>query len=338
MPILGSAPLQAMHWPTLDPFLFCAHHKDEYPAGDERMAPKASLAGRDIGSDFSNRDGWSMYHGDVAPGFPSHPHRGFETVTLARSGYVDHSDSLGAKARFGKGDVQWMTAGKGIVHAEMFPLVNREEGNPTELFQIWLNLPAADKMVEPHFAMLWGERIPRHELRDAQGKLTTLVTIAGAWDGQVPPSPPPRSWAAQARSHLWIWTLAQEAGAKFTIPAADAGALRALYVFGEKGGSVDGVRFAGPHVVQVRADAPVEVAATEGPTEVLMLQGVPLREPVARHGPFVMNSSAQIQAAYDDYRRTRFGGWPWKSSDPTHPRDEGRFAVHADGKSERPIS
>ncbi|MFV0316011.1 MAG: pirin family protein, partial [Microthrixaceae bacterium] len=100
-----------MQWPTLDPFLFVAHHRDAYPAGTEEMAPQASLEGREIGADFSAKDGWSMYHGSVAPGFPAHPHRGFETVTYVRKGLIDHSDSLGATARFGRGDTQWMTAG-----------------------------------------------------------------------------------------------------------------------------------------------------------------------------------------------------------------------------------
>ena len=88
-----------------------------------------------------------------ALGAPDHPHRGFETVTLVRRGHVDHSDSLGATARFGAGDVQWMTAGRGIVHSEMFPLLDRAERNPTELFQLWLNLPARSKLVDPNFAV-----------------------------------------------------------------------------------------------------------------------------------------------------------------------------------------
>ena len=152
---LGSPP-----WPTIDPFLFCVHHNDQYPAGNDDMSPKASLYGRNIGSDFSGKDGWSMYHGDSVPGFPRHPHRGFETVTVARQGYIDHSDSLGATARFGNGDCQWMTAGAGVVHCEMFPLVNKDKGNPTELFQIWLNLPQKEKMVPAYFTMLWKESIP----------------------------------------------------------------------------------------------------------------------------------------------------------------------------------
>src|SRR5262245_42408334 len=105
-------------WETADPFLFCVHHDDAYPAGNDRLGPAASLAGRDLGMDFAGKDGWSMYHGDVVPGFPQHPHRGFETVTIVRRGLIDHSDSLGAVARFGHGDVQWLPAGRGIPHPE----------------------------------------------------------------------------------------------------------------------------------------------------------------------------------------------------------------------------
>ncbi len=158
-PVLQSVPL-GFQWVTVDPFLFCVHHLDKYPEGNEHMGPNASLAARDIGMDFAGADGWRMYHGSVVPGFPQHPHRGFETVTFVRQGFIDHSDSLGATARFGRGDVQWLTAGEGIVHCEMFPLLDREGPNPCELFQIWLNLPAADKMVEPVLHDVLGRRHP----------------------------------------------------------------------------------------------------------------------------------------------------------------------------------
>ncbi|HEX7131272.1 MAG TPA: pirin family protein, partial [Iamia sp.] len=149
-------------WPTIDPFLFCAHHDDAYPSGEENLGPDpALLDGRDIGMDFEGRDGWRMYHGQRVPGFPPHPHRGFETVTYVRKGIIDHADSLGAAARFGRGDVQWLTAGKGIQHSEMFPLLDPQAPNPLELFQIWLNLPSADKMVDAHFTMFWDDQIPR---------------------------------------------------------------------------------------------------------------------------------------------------------------------------------
>jgi len=104
-------------WPTPDPFLFCVHHNDRYPKGNEQFGPDVSLQGRQLGRDFAWKDGWNMYHGRTVPGFPSHPHRGFETVTVVRQGRLDHADSLGATARYGDGDVQWLTAGAGIQHA-----------------------------------------------------------------------------------------------------------------------------------------------------------------------------------------------------------------------------
>ncbi len=148
--IIDIKPLGFM-WPMRDPFLFCAHHKDFYPAGNDQLGPAASLSGRNIGQDFSQENSWRMYHGDVVPGFPAHPHRGFETITIVLTGFVDHSDSHGDGGRYGNGDVQWMTAGSGLQHAEMFPLLNQDSPNPLELFQVWLNLPQKDKFSPPFY-------------------------------------------------------------------------------------------------------------------------------------------------------------------------------------------
>jgi len=293
-------------WDVADPFLFCVHHDDRYPRGNERLGPAAALAGRHLGEDFADRDGWNMYHGLEVPGFPAHPHRGFETVTIVRRGLVDHADSLGAAARYGGGDVQWLTAGRGIVHSEMFPLLERERDNPTELFQIWVNLPAAAKRVEPHFAMLWDRDIPRRQ--PAEGVEITVIAGSGA------PAPPPHSWAASPENDVAIWTIRLDPGARWTLPPAEAGTNRSLLP----------VTGAAP-----RGDL------LEGPGEWLLLQGRPIGEPVVAHGPFVMNSRAEIVETFADYRRTQFGGWPWPGEAPTHPRDAGRFARHADGRVER---
>lgn len=322
-------------WATIDPFLFCVHHDDAYPAGNDHMGPAASLEGRNIGMDFEGIDGWRMYHGDVVPGFPRHPHRGFETITIARNGFIDHSDSLGATARFGHGDVQWMTAGRGIVHSEMFPLVERDEPNPAELFQIWLNLPRADKMVEPHFAMLWSDGIPRHTFRDDEGRVTDVTVVAGRIDGVgAPPSPPPSSWASRPEGDVAIWTMKMQPGARWTLPPAAPGSNRMLYLFRGTGMTVADREVRPTVGIRLVADAEVPLVNGGDETELLMLQGKPIGEPVVHYGPFVMNTPGEIQQAMIDYRRTEYGGWPWSSDGPVHTRDQGRFAIHADGRKE----
>lgn len=333
-PILQRVPL-GRQWGTADPFLFCVHHLDHYPAANDHMGPAASLEARDLGMDFSGADGWSMYHGSIVPGFPQHPHRGFETVTFVRQGLIDHSDSLGATARFGRGDVQWLTAGAGIVHCEMFPLLDRSGPNTTELFQIWLNLPSEDKMVDPSFTMQWGEDIPRLALRDDEGHRGELTVIAGAIDGIHPLAAPPDSYASRADSDLAIWHLVLEPLAQWVVPpAAKDDTARTLYVF-EGSIAVAGQPVAGSMGAVVRSDEPVTVTAGPGGAEVLVLQGRPIGEPVVQYGPFVMNDRAGVERALIDYQTTGFGGWPWPTDDPVQPRDVGRFAHHADGRVEQ---
>jgi quercetin 2,3-dioxygenase len=320
-------------WPAIDPFLFCVYHDDAYPAGNEHMGPAASLVGRDLGQDFAGKDGWRMYHGRTVPGFPAHPHRGFETVTIVRRGLIDHSDSLGATARFGGGDVQWLTAGRGIVHSEMFPLLSREGGNPLELFQIWLNLPARDKMVEPHFTMFWSEEVPSAIFVDPQGASTELVCIAGRLAQLTPLAPPPNSWATREESDLAIWTLKMSPGARWQLPAAQGtNTRRNLYLFKGQSVSIDGVAVPGPARVELRADHEVALHNGSQVAELLVLQGRPLAEPVVQHGPFVMNSREEVRQAFADYQRTQFGGWPFANEAPVHPRERSRFARHADGR------
>jgi redox-sensitive bicupin YhaK (pirin superfamily) len=327
--------LLSFPWQTIDPFLFCVHHNDAYPAGNATMAPQASLAGRNLGQDFAGKDGWSMYHGETVPGFPAHPHRGFETVTIVREGRIDHSDSAGATARFGDGDVQWLTAGKGIVHCEMFPLRHTDKPNPTELFQIWLNLPAKSKMVEPHFTMFWNEDIPRHVTQDASGRTTHVACIAGTLTGATCLPPPPNSWASDPDADVAILTIKMAPGAAWTLPPArSAQTRRQLYFFSGAALTIAGQSVAPGSVIEVAGDAAIELLNGEQEAELLLLQGRPIGESVAQYGPFVMNTQAEIQQAFADYRRTEFGGWPWGASDPVHPRDKGRFALHPDGRVE----
>jgi quercetin 2,3-dioxygenase len=334
--ILEQTALGAPPWVTVDPFLFCVHHDDAYPRGNAELGPAAPLTGRRIGMDFEGKDGWRMYHGDRVPGFPQHPHRGFETITIVRRGFIDHSDSMGATARFGAGDVQWMTAGRGIVHAEMFPLLSTTEDNPLELFQIWMNLPQANKFVDPYFSMFWSENIPRVRFGAAAGPVAEVTVIAGELDGQRAPSPPPDSWAARPEADVAIWTIRMQPGSRLELPPArDPLSVRTLYFFLGQELLVDGEAVNVGRALVLRQDRPVRLEAVSA-IDALLLQGHPISEPVAHYGPFVMNTQAEIREAIQDYQRTQFGGWPWTSDGPVHPRGDGRFARHANGRLERP--
>jgi hypothetical protein len=330
-PILRTFPL-GNPWTTFDPFLFCVHHRDSYPPGTSELAPRASLSGRSIGADFSGLDGWSMYHGTKVPGFPRHPHRGFETISYMRRGYMDHADSLGAAARFGAGDVQWLTAGAGIVHSEMFPLLDPERPNPVELFQIWINLPASDKLAAPHFEMLWAEDIPLVGHIDGSGQEVETTIVAGTLDGYAAPSPPPDSWASRADHEVAIWHVRLQPEATWSLPpAVAADVVRTVYV--HEGGSValGGEEVAVGTGAVVATDREIAMRAGAGGAECLVLQGRPIGEPVAQHGPFVMNDRAGLEQAWRDYQTTEFGGWPWPVADPDHGSEPRRFARHADG-------
>ena len=332
--VLAVRPL-GFPWETQDPFLFCAYHRDEYPAGNTSLGVDPEhLRGRNIGQDFTIKDGWRMYHGSNIPGFPYHPHRGFETITINKEGAVDHSDSLGAAGRFMAGDVQWMTAGKGIQHSEMFPMLNEDKGNPLEIFQIWLNLPKASKFVEPHFKMLWKEDIPVVEIKDDNGNTTTVDVIAGTFGDTQPLNPTPDSWAANPNNAVGVFTVKMESQATWTLPATLPEATRTIFFYKGNTLEIDNREIEVDRLVYLAPD--LEIMIKNGTEEgfLLILEGRPIKEPVAKYGPFVMNTQEEIQQAFSEYQRTEFGGWPWDEREVVHPRDKGRFALHDDGRQE----
>ena len=334
-PILRIKPL-GFQWETADPFLFCVHHEDHYPKGNERMEPVDSLEGRRIGQDFELKDGWRMYHGKTIPGFPGHPHRGFETITVVRKGMVDHADSLGGAGRYGDGDVQWMTAGKGVQHSEMFPLIHQDKDNPMELFQIWLNLPKKSKMVEPHYKMLWNTTIPIVNELDNNGKETRIEVIAGTMHGNNAPAPPPDSWASENDTHVGVFNVKMEAGAEFILPKTEAGVNRTIYFYEGTHLTLADEAIQEYHAAEVHPEVDIALKNNgENTVKVLVLQGRPINEPVVQHGPFVMNTREEIRQAFDDYHSTQFGGWPWPDYGQVHDRNKGRFALHSDGTEEK---
>ena len=241
-----------------------------------------------------------------------------------RRGLIDHSDSLGAAARFGRGDVQWLTAGGGIVHSEMFPLLDRDAPNPLELFQIWLNLPGRPTSWSTRTSRCCGTRTSRGTWStDADGRTTD-----GHRDrrrarrthgrrrrrrtrGRRGPTPTSRS----GTSHL-------EPGARWHAAAGRAAPTRCACSTCSTGCGARRRprRSTRPPARVLRADVTVTIDGGPDGVEVLVLQGRPIGEPVAQYGPFVMNTDAEIQQAFADYRRTGFGGWPWPADDPVHGR------------------
>lgn len=314
-------------WQTQDPFLFCVYHLDHFPKGNGDMGPDPShLQGRPLGNDFTLKDGWRMYHGTTIPGFPAHPHCGFETVTMVNKGFCDHSDSLGAAGRFGQGDVQWMTAGRGVQHSEMFPLLHDTKENTMELFQIWLNLPKAHKFVDPHFKMLWHEDIPV-----VQEKQASIKVVAGSYLDTSAPTPAPDSWAADPQNEVAIWNIQMEPDGTFTLPKAKALVNRTLYFYEGVSVHIDGEHILPNHGITLDAGQEVVIKNGGQSGAFLLLQGKPINEPVAKYGPFVMNTQTEIQQVMDQFRLTQFGGWPWPYPDHVHNKDRGRFAQYPNG-------
>jgi redox-sensitive bicupin YhaK (pirin superfamily) len=277
-----------------------------------------------------------MYHGEKVPGFPAHPHRGFETITIVLDGFVDHSDSHGAAGRYGMGDVQWMTAGSGLQHCEMFPLLKKNEGNPLELFQIWLNLPAGNKFAEPHFKMLWAEDIPEVTYEDEKGNKTIIKVYAGNYNGHRAPAPAPDSWAAQEINGVNIWTIRMKPGSKWILPESHPEKNRSLYFYKGDYIKIAGIDVAENNAVELLPDQKAIIESFEQESFLLLLESMPINEPVVQHGPFVMNTKQEIHQAFADFRSTQFGGWPWDRYDHVHNRSEKRFARYKDGRIERP--
>ncbi|MDG2448739.1 MAG: pirin-like C-terminal cupin domain-containing protein [Saprospiraceae bacterium] len=322
-------------WKTQDPFLFCAYHRDEYPNGNSSMGVDIEeLNQRNIGQDFTVKDGWRMYHGRTIPGFPYHPHRGFETITINKEGVVDHSDSLGAAGRFMGGDVQWMTAGKGIQHSEMFPLIEENKGNPLEIFQIWLNLPKQSKMVDPHFKMLWNEDIPVINHSDLSNRKTSIQIIAGSIDDVEALDPTPNSWAANPHNSVGVYTVKMDAGANWKLPKTNPEANRTLFFYKGESFQIEDQNITSDDMIELASSEDIEIQNGNQDAYFLILEGKPIGEPVAQHGPFVMNTQEEIRQAMKDYGKTQFGGWPWAETEVVHSRSKGRFALHSDGMEE----
>ena len=228
-------------------------------------------------------------------GVDFHPHRGFETVTLAYQGEVEHHDSAGNAGKIGPGDVQWMTAGSGVLHEEKHSREFAREGGSFEMVQLWVNLPARFKMTPPRYQTLLSRQIPRVRLLDDSGNLRV---IAGEFDGARGP--------ARTFTPVVLWDLELHAGKQAELPLAEGHSAALLALSGSA--ELEGGERLGPGRVALfdTAGAGVTVKA-ESELHALVLGGEPIDEPIAGYGPFVMNTEAEIDQAIRDYQEGRFG-------------------------------
>jgi len=232
---------------------------------------------------------------DTPRGVGQHPHRGFETVTIVYEGEVAHRDSTGAGGTIGPGDVQWMTAASGILHEEFHTPEFSRRGGTLDMVQLWVNLPAQDKMGAPGYQTLLDAQIPSVELPDGAGRVRV---IAGRFDNHAGP--------ARTHTPMDVWDIRLRQGHHAELPVADGRTLALVVLKGSV--RING----GPPVGEAqlvtfdRAGTDVFVDADSDAT-VLLLSGEPIDEPVVGYGPFVMNSQAEIAQAVNDFNSGRFG-------------------------------
>jgi redox-sensitive bicupin YhaK (pirin superfamily) len=235
---------------------------------------------------------------DTPLGSPPHPHRGFETVTVVYDGYLAHRDTAGHDGTIGPGDVQWMTAGAGLRHAEMYDRDFARRGGTLELLQLWVNMPKADKLVPPNYQELRAANIPSVPVPGGGGKIRV---IAGSYGGATSP--------ASTFSPLTLLDLHLAQGADFvlTLPAAYNVGLYvvrgAILVNGDRPAKIQQL------VVLGWNSADLQITASED-SLVLVLAGAPIEEPLATYGPFVMNTNAELMAAIADFESGNMGKFP----------------------------
>lgn len=258
-------PLPNARVSQIDPFLFLNHHGPQrYPAGNRGLP------------------------------FGPHPHRGFETITFILEGELAHRDSAGHESIIRAGGVQWMTAGRGIVHAEVSPRSFLDEGGPLEILQLWVNLPARLKMSPPAYTGLQRDAIPAVELDNGRAQ---LHLIAGTFDGQQGP--------VQSLTGVFMSTLYLQAGASLLLPGL-AGRNVLLYLV--KGSVKAGdTLMPSQHLAELSDDGDALRLASVENSMLLFGHAEPIGEPVVAHGPFVMNTREEIASAIEDYQAGRFG-------------------------------
>jgi len=237
------------------------------------------------------------YAPGTAKGAPDHPHRGFETVTYLLEGRFSHKDSAGHAGVLKPGDVQWMTAGAGVVHSEMPDPVFAADGGRVHGLQLWVNLPRKDKMIAPRYQEIPSEKIPTAS--SADGKVKVKVIAGEALGVQAP---------IETRTPILYQHFSLQPGGSIVHPVPEAFRVFAYPLSGTGRFGPKGQAVRAQHMVVFGDDGDsVTLSAGDEPLEVLLIGGVPLNEPIVRHGPFVMNTEEEIRQAVVDYQTGRMG-------------------------------
>lgn len=264
--LITYSPLPSRQLQQIDPFLFLNHHGYQEYKPNNRGLP-----------------------------FGPHPHRGMETVTFIVEGDIMHKDSQGYKSVISAGGVQWMTAGRGLIHAEVSSDEFKQEGGPLEILQLWVNLPARLKMTEPAYSGLQKDDIPTITVNDK----VDVNLVSGTWNGQ--------NGAFNTLSDVFLSTIAVRAGGDVALPVASDRNILFYLIRGSL--TVNGQAVKQRELAEFNHDG--DTLAVTADTDSLLLFGhaVPFNEPVVARGPFVMNTDQQIMEAYQDYQAGKFGVW-----------------------------
>jgi redox-sensitive bicupin YhaK (pirin superfamily) len=252
----------------VDPFLFLNHHGPQVYPPRNRGLP-----------------------------FGPHPHRGFETVTFILTGELAHRDSAGHESIIKEGGIQWMTAGSGLVHAEISPEEFKREGGPLEILQLWVNLPPRLKMTQPRYVGLQRDEIPA--IKSADGKVTVNL-VAGHWNGH--------AGAMRPLMDLFMSTVEMAAGAAVSFPGV---ASRNVFLYVVRGAiKIAGEQAPHYHLIELSDDGDTVDIEAESDTVLLFGHGEPIGAPVVSYGPFVMNTRDEIMQAIRDYEAGKFNAIP----------------------------
>ena len=266
--LITRRPLPGPDLPQVDPFLFLNHHGPQTYAPNNRGLP-----------------------------FGPHPHRGFETVTFILDGELSHADSGGGESIIGAGGVQWMTAGSGLIHAELSPASFKRDGGPMEILQLWVNLPSRLKMTAPNYVGLQAVDIPKVDLDDGR---VTVEAVSGRWAGTEAP--------IQSLIDVQMAVVRFKAGGAFESPVAPG---RNVFLYVVRGDvTVSGSPVPAWHLATLNDDGDAVVIEASSDAVVLLGHAAPIGEPVFAHGPFVMNTREEIVQAVQDYQAGRFGPPP----------------------------